>query len=132
LKATLINQPDEVYEIRQREALDALTKSDEALEKSLQWSLATDRAVMAEAMHDVLTTDLRDEMAGFPVPLTVLYARDDAIPNMERVEQQFLSGYGPVPKVEMVAVDGALHFVMYDQPDAYADAVEAFVAQLTE
>lgn len=31
LKATLINQPDEVYEIRQREALDALTKSDEAL-----------------------------------------------------------------------------------------------------
>jgi len=132
LKATLLNQPDEVYEIRQREALDALTKSDEALEKSLQWSLATDRAVMAEAMHDVLTTDLRDEMAGFPVPLTVLYARDEEIPNMERTEQQFLSGYAPAPDVNIVPMDGALHFVMYDQPEAYAAQVEAFVAGLTD
>lgn len=132
LKATLINQPAEVYEIRQREALDALTKSDEALEKSLQWSLATDRTVMAEAMHDVLTTDLRDEMADFPVPLTVLYARDEEIPNMDRTEQQFLSGYSPVPDVNIVPIDGALHFVMYDQPEAYAVQVEAFVAKISQ
>lgn len=85
---------------------------------------------MAEAMHDVLTTDLRDEMADFPVPLTVLYARDEAIPNMDRTEQQFLSGYEPVTDLTMVPVDGALHFVMYDQPDAYADAVETFVGQV--
>lgn len=132
LKATLINQPDEVYEIRQREALDALTKSDEALEKSLQWSLATDRTVMAEAMHDVLTTDLRDEMSRFPVPLTVLYARDDAIPNMERTQEQFLNSYAPVPELNIVAIDGALHFVMYDQPEAYAAQIEAFVKDIED
>ncbi|MEM1390411.1 MAG: alpha/beta hydrolase [Pseudomonadota bacterium] len=131
LRATLLNQPDEVYQIRQREALDALTKSDEALEKSVEWSLTTDRAVMAEAMHDVLTTDLRDEMAEMPVPLTVLYARDDAIPNMERVEEQFLSGYAPVPDATIIAVDGALHFIMYDQPELYGEAVEAFVSEIS-
>ena len=131
LRATLLNQPDEVYQIRQREALDALTKSDEALEKSVEWSLVTDRAVMAEAMHDVLTTDLRNKMAQMPVPLTVLYARDEAIPNMERVEQQFLSGYAPVPDATIVAVDGALHFIMYDQPERYAEAVEAFVSEIS-
>jgi len=130
LKSTLLSQPDEVYEIRQREALAALTKSEEALEKSLQWSLATDRNVMAEAMHDVLTTDLRDKMSGLAAPLTVLYARDPAIPNMDRAEQQFLDGYSPVPDVNITPVDGALHFVMYDQPDAYAAAVETFVTDI--
>lgn len=130
LRSTLLSQPYEVYEIRQREALAALTKSDEALEKSLQWSLATDRNVMAEAMHDVLTTDLRDKMSGFAAPLTVLYARDPVIPNMDRAEQQFLDGYSPVPDVNIVPVDGALHFVMYDQPDAYAAAVETFVMDI--
>lgn len=128
LRSTLINQSDEIYAIRQREALDALTKSDEALEKSLQWSLDTDRSIMAEAMHDVLTTDLRGEMATFPVALTVMYARDDAIPNMPRVQQQFMDGYSPVPNGTLVPIDGALHFIMYDQPEAYASALERFVA----
>ena len=130
LKTTLITQPDDIYKIRQREALDALTKSDEALEKSLQWSLETDRSIMAEAMHDVLTTDIRDQMASFPVPLMVLYARDEVIPNMERVEQQFLSGYAPVPDLNMVPIDGALHFVMYDQPKSYASALERFLVNM--
>ena len=97
------------------------------MEQSLIWSIATDRAVMAEAMHDVLTTDLRDEIARLTVPLTVLYARDPLVPNMEQTQQQYRDGYGVAPSVQLRPIDGALHFIMYDQPEQFAAEIEAFL-----
>ncbi|MDJ0919872.1 MAG: alpha/beta hydrolase [Henriciella sp.] len=127
LKTTLLTQSEEVYEARQREALAALTKSEEALQKSLDWSLETDRGVMAQAMFDVLTTDLRDEVAGIETPMTVLYARDPQIPNMEQVEQQYIEAYGDGSGMVLRPIDGALHFIMYDQRDQFLTEIDAFL-----
>ena len=128
LKATLLSQTGQVFEKQQREAIKALTKSDEAVRMSLDWSLTTNRAVMAEAMHDVLTTDLRGDLSSLEFPITVIYGQDSAIPNLERVEAQFKSTYDVAPNSKTIPIPDALHFIMYDQPEAYARELESFLA----
>lgn len=129
LKATLLSQTDQVFEAGQREGIEALTKSARATELSLAWSLTTDRGIMAEAMHDVLTTDLRERISLLDMPITILYGRDELIPNMARVEMQFQSGYAPAPNAQVIPIDGALHFIMQDQPEAYVRQLEGFLSQ---
>ncbi|MEM6667454.1 MAG: alpha/beta hydrolase, partial [Pseudomonadota bacterium] len=128
MTSVLLMQDDATFAARQGEALQALTKVPEMAEQSLEWSIATDRAVMAQAMKEVLVTDLRLNMSGFSVPLTVLYARDPGVLNMDVTEALYLNDYAPVPEVEIYPVDGALHFVMTDQPDAFHAAVETFLS----
>lgn len=124
MKATLLGQSDDVFAMRQAEALSALVKGEEDLERALDWSVKSDRAVMAQAMSEVLITDLRLEVSQLSVPTSIIYARDEAIPNMAGVETFYHELYAPVPEHELIAIEDALHFVMLDQPDAFISALE--------
>ena len=123
MKTTLLNQSDEVFALRQAEALSALVKSEDDLEKALAWSVDSDRAVMAQAMAEVLVTDLRDEISDISVPASILYARDDEIENMEAIEAYYKALYEVIPNHRLIAIDNALHFVMLDQPTAFQAAI---------
>ena len=63
----------------------------------------------------------------FQVPVTVVYARDDAM-GPGRADQLYAANYAALPRVKLVPIDGGFHFIMLDQPDAFAAAVEAFLA----
>lgn len=123
MKATLLAQPKDEFALRQAEALAALVKDEADLAQSLAWSVASDRAVMAQAMSEVLVTDLRANIAAIDVPTTVLYAKDPMIPNMEAVEAFYHTLYAPLPDGEIVAIENALHFIMLDQPAAFREAL---------
>jgi pimeloyl-ACP methyl ester carboxylesterase len=79
-------------------------------------------------MYDVMTTDLRPVLATVQTPVTVVYARDDAMGMGAGFVQPLYEGnYAALPARTLVRVDGALHFVMLDQPDAFAAAVAQFL-----
>ena len=122
MKATLLAQSDEVFALRQAEALRALVKSEDDLQKVLDWSLESDRAVMAQAMSEVIVTDLRARVAEISIPMLIIYARDDEIQNMPAIEGFYETLYASVPDHRLIAIDEALHFVMLDQPEAFWSA----------
>lgn len=123
MKAALLGQSDDVFALRQAEALSALVKGEADLQKALDWSVSSDRAVMAQAMSEVLVTDLRAQISAIEIPTTVIYARDAQIPNMDGVEAFYLDLYAVMPNLTLVAIDDALHFVMLDQPEAFQAAM---------
>ena len=129
MKATLLGQSDDVFAMSQAEALSALVKSQDDLERALEWSIQSDRAVMAQAMSEVLVTDLRAEMSSLTMPTSIIYAKDAAIPNLAAIETFYQELYAPVPEHEVIAIEDALHFVMLDQPDAFQAALEAILTQ---
>jgi pimeloyl-ACP methyl ester carboxylesterase len=124
MKAALIAQPDDLFAQRQSEALQSLVKSDSDLELALNWSVDSDRTVMAQAMSEVLVTDLREDVANIAVPTLIVYACDDEILNMEGVEAFYEALYSTIPDHQLIAVDDAFHFVMLDQPDAFLAALQ--------
>jgi len=127
MKANLLSQSDELFAERQEVALRALVKDDENLQKAVTWSVDSDRAVMAQAMSEVLVTDLRSELETLTVPTLIVYAKDDMIPNMATIETYYQDLYASVPDHRLVAIEGALHFVMLDQPEAFLAAIEAYL-----
>jgi pimeloyl-ACP methyl ester carboxylesterase len=128
LRDMLIGQTEAAYAAGQAQSMAGLVKSPQGQIDALAWSKATDRSVMARAMYDVMTTDLRPDLASVATPVTVVYARDEAMGvGAGMVQTLYESNYAALPSKTLVVVDGALHFVMLDQPDAFAAAVERFL-----
>lgn len=88
----------------------------------------SDPGVVARAMHDLLTTDLRPELAAITAPVTVLYAHDEAQGAAgTAASAQMETAYANVKAVRVIRVDGSLHFIMLDQPEKFAAAVDEFL-----
>ena len=129
MKATLLAQSDDVFALSHAEALRALVKSEDDLQMALDWSIDSDRAVMAQAMSEVLVTDLRTQISDISVPTLIIYARDEAIANMDAIESFYETLYAPIADHNLIAVDDALHFVMLDQPVAFLAAIQTVLTE---
>lgn len=90
------------------------------------WSLASDRSVMARAMYDVMTTDLRGDLTAIQTPVTVVYANDPSIAPEAAIVGLY-GAYAALPNHRLVRVDQSYHFVQLDQPAAFAAAVDEFL-----
>lgn len=125
---SLIDQTDAAFAASQPRVVAGLARTEDARAPALAWSLASDRGVMARATYDVMTTDLRGELASIGVPVTVVYARDPAMGFFAGiVDQVYAANYAPLPGVALRRVDGAFHYLMLDQPDLFAAEVEGFL-----
>lgn len=129
LRDQMLAQTPEAFAAGQTRTMATLVKSPEGREKAVGWSLASDRKVVAQGMYDVMTTDLRPVLETVKTPVTVVYARDDQAmgPMGAFVGQLYAVNYAALPNETLVQIDGALHFVMLDQPEAFAKAVDTFL-----
>ena len=93
------------------------------------WMRAADARVTAQVFHDVMTTDMRGELAAVTAPVTLLYAQDDSLIPAERAKAAFEPQYVGVAKFTAHMVPGSRHFIMLDQPEAFAKAVDDFLAR---
>ena len=95
----------------------------------LGWMRAADARVTAQVFHDVMTTDMRGELAAVAAPVTLLYTQDDSLMPAERAKAAFEPQYVGLAKFTAQMVPGSRHFIMLDQPEAFAKAVDDFLAE---
>ncbi|HRD29773.1 MAG TPA: alpha/beta hydrolase, partial [Caulobacter sp.] len=119
---------DAAFAASQPRVVAGLAKTEPARAEALAWSLASDRGVMARATYDVMTTDLRGDLAAIRIPVTVAYARDPAMGFFYGVvDQVYATNYAGLAGVRLRPVDGAFHHLMLDQPALFAAEVETFL-----
>lgn len=112
----------------QAQTMQRLVKGEADRKTAVDWSLASDRRVAGQATYDIMTSDLRGQLAGIKAPVTVLYAKDDSMGFVAAyVDGFYKTNYQTLPGVKLVRVDGALHFIMLDQPEKFLAEVEAFL-----
>ena len=80
-------------------------------------------------MSEVLVTDLRQDIQSIENATTVIYARDPAIANMNAIEAAYQYLYAPLPNGNLVPIDDAFHFIMLDQPEAFASTLDSALSQ---
>lgn len=90
------------------------------------WVAKADPRVAGEAMYEDMTTDLRPDIAAIRTPITLVYPYSQAMPK-ERAEPFYHGEYAKAPNVTFVPVADSAHFVMLDQPQAFAAALADFV-----
>lgn len=93
------------------------------------WGVASDRTVVARAMYDDLTLDLRPGLPSIRTPIVLVYPDNAPLGVPAGMMQKlYPSLYAPAPTVKTEAVANAQHFVMLDQPEAFASDLDAFLA----
>ncbi len=94
----------------------------------VEWSMSSDRQAMAAAIRDVMLTDVRASLARMTVPVWAPYASDaDGGAPAALADGLWAREYAALPGVQLIRVDGSRHFIMADQPERFAEIVDAFL-----
>ena len=100
----------------------------ESQTKVIGWTRVADMRVAGQAMYEDMTTDLRGDMGAITTPMTVVYPWSEARMPKTRADAFYRTQYAKAPHVTYTAVGDSGHFVMLDQPSAFAAALNAFLA----
>ncbi len=128
MAAAMIAADAATYRTQQTQAAQGLARDPAIREAMVAWSLASDRRAVAAAFSDVVTTDARPGLAAMTTPVTALYATDaDGGPPPALAQALWTQEYATLPRVRLVRIDGARHFIMADQPALFDAAVDEFL-----
>ncbi|MEL6923642.1 MAG: alpha/beta hydrolase [Bacteroidota bacterium] len=128
----MLAQNEEQYAVGQKMTLrNMITETDDQI-TALQWSLASDRPTVAAAMQELMTTDLREQIATVEIPMLVLgawYAGKDYGMTEASTQQLYEAQYAKAPNCEVRMAATAKHFIMMDEFDWYLQEVTSFLEQ---
>jgi pimeloyl-ACP methyl ester carboxylesterase len=105
----------------------AIAPADLAMIKG--WGAVSDKSVVANAMADDLTLDLRPDLGKITTPITLLhpdYSTMGAPPGT--TDQMYKAAYVAAPTVKVIEIGPSLHFIMLDQPAKFDAALDTFLA----
>lgn len=123
-RAGMLAMDDAAFAANQRMGVQSLVREAGFHEQVVQWSIASDRASFAGAVHALLTTDLRPRLGEITAPVTVLAAANPYAPR-SRVEPVYQSAYAGLAGAQLVIIEDSYHFIMFDQPEAFERALRA-------
>jgi N-formylmaleamate deformylase len=114
-----------------RMALAGMIKDPQNVEMATGWSATSDPATAGAAIYEMMTIDLRQQVAAIRTPVLLLAAADAAPDEASR--KQFAAVYeaqvGKVPQARVVLAERARHFIMLDDPDFLFSTLDAFLKE---
>ncbi len=124
LRGGMETASQEAFKAQQAQGVSRLATAPEAQAKVLGWSLTSDRHVLTQVFYEALVTDLRPGLAAIETPAVLLYPVDTASgQTAATVEPTYKANYAGLPNLRMTPVSGSRHFIMLDQPEAFAWAL---------
>lgn len=110
------------------QTLQIMSATDAGRAQVKAWTATADAKVAAQLIYDDMTTDLRPELGAITAPFTMLYPFDASAMPAEMVDGLYKGAFAPAKTATLKRIDGSRHFIMLDQPAAFAAAVDAFLA----
>jgi len=101
---------------------------EEALCLVMRQTASADPRVSAQLFYELATSDARPRLGEIELPVTMLYPVDPAIHDGAAMDTLYAGQYADLDGIELVRIDNSRHFIMYDQPEAFARALTAFLA----
>lgn len=119
----------ETYEAGIKQQMPRMAVGETDRQAIIAWGIASDPSVAGRAFYELLLLDQRGGLSAMKTPVAVIYP-DNTPAGTTGVfmDQVYGAAFKPVPSAKLTRVDKSLHFVMLDQPQAFAAAVDAFLA----
>jgi pimeloyl-ACP methyl ester carboxylesterase len=127
LAKRLATMTDEQYAASETAVMASLVKAETARAAVVDWAVKSDKAVAARAMYDDMTTDARLDLPKISKPTTILYAFDPIMGAQTDVDDLYAGAYKTLSGAKLVRIDNSYHFIMLDQPAAFAAQIETFL-----
>lgn len=129
MRDAMKSQDNATFSEGQRRSVASMVTKPDDLERVLGWGRKSDGATVMNAMHDLIATDLRQDIERIKSPTLVLgtwiaykeYATRAAVENTFKTQYQKLKG------VTIEVAETARHFIMYDDPKWMYERMEKFL-----
>lgn len=122
LRSRWRNASDEEFATHTRIAFASMTRNPKKMKSVIQRVAKSNRRAFADAIYEMVTTDLTAQVHEIKSPVLIL-AADGGF------QQRIRSQVETIPDHEMIVLEGTKHFVMFDDPEGYAQRIEAFLAK---
>jgi N-formylmaleamate deformylase len=131
MKMMIANQSKEQYGayVKSSNMLKSLVTPDNQLARVTEWSLNSSPVAIGNAMYDLYTTDLREELSKITAKTLVLcsWIGYKDFQSKEATQAIFDKQYAKQKDVKLVMSESAKHFIMLDDPAWYLDQIDAFL-----
>jgi len=128
MRTQITAMSDAQFAAGQDQTMSGMVKTEAARAAPKEWSLKSDRKVVAQAMYEDMLDDARPLLPAIKAKTIVLYAYDPAMGRpASMVDGLYTSAYAGLQGAQLKRIDGGFHFIMLDQPEAFAKEVAAFL-----
>ena len=116
-------------EANRRAIVSGMVTAPQDVERVVAWGTQSDRAVVADAMYDIVATDLRRSVARIKSPTLVLgsWVAYKAYAPKAAFEANYKAQYAKLPGVQVTMSDIGRHFIMYDDPQWMLARMDEFL-----
>ena len=106
-----------------------MLRNQSRLPEAMSDAKASDPNVTAQAYYDLLTTDLRAQLARFTGPLSVLWVVPTGAPVSEEMMGLFYqTSFAAAPNKTITHIPNSAHFIMWDVPDRFHRELRNFLS----
>lgn len=116
---------------QQRQVIATMVTDSAKQQLAVDWSMKSDRETVAEAIHYLYSTDLRDELSQINVPVLVFGAWK-AYENFGVTKQMSHDMYSrqfrEADRVTIKISDTGRHFLMWDDPGLITSEIDKFIS----
>lgn len=129
MRAKIAGGTQASYAASEPMVMKRLVKSDgPAAQAASAAAAASDKDVVAQAMLDDMSTDVRPDLVKITQPVTMLYPWDAATGAPQAAfDRLYTTAFAPLRQAKVHRIDGSFHFIMIDQPAAFETAVKDFL-----
>lgn len=129
MRDTMKSQDTPTFAEGQRRSIASMLTKPEDVERVLGWGRKSDAATVMNAMHDLIATDMRADIARIKSPTLVLgtWIAYKEYTTRAAVETTFKTQYQKLDGVTIDIADTARHFIMYDDPKWMVERMEKFL-----
>jgi pimeloyl-ACP methyl ester carboxylesterase len=132
MRAGMLAADEATYKAQVRGGVAALSNQAERVPTLAKWGESSDRKTTAQAMYELMTTDLRPALGGAHTPTLVLGSWASYAPygaTKASTQAVFEAQYAAHPEVSIKLSDTGYHFLMWDDAPWLQQQVREFLAK---
>ena len=130
LRQAMNNQSAADYEKNSALYLQGMSNQPDNFSRLLEWSKTSDRMTTTQAMYELMTTDLRNEIAAIQQPTLVLGAWAAYKPfgaTKDSTGAIYQTQYAKLKGVDIRLSDSSFHFITWDDHDWVIRQLQQFI-----
>jgi len=130
MRDRMLSTSDSSFVQQQKMTMPTMITDATHIEMATKWSIQSDRKTMAQAMYELMTTDLRNAVEKVKIPILVFgswYGAKDYGITKDIVLANYKNQFLKADNCEIQIAETAKHFVMWDEPKWFINSVDAFI-----
>ncbi|MFK8011388.1 MAG: alpha/beta fold hydrolase [Marinicellaceae bacterium] len=130
MKKQMQEQSKEILAASLDMMLPSMTLDQKNIQILKDWGLKSDGTTVSQAMYELMTTDLRDQIEIIESPVLLIgawVAYKNYGATHESVKTNYASQYSKISDFQIYLTDVGHHFIMWDDPKFYFNKIDAFL-----